>query len=218
MIHLGDITKIHGDEIEPVDCIVGGSPCQDVSCAGKRAGIQHSALGSEETTRSGLFMEQVRIIREMRERDIKNGRTDIFIRPRYAIWENVPGAFSSAGNGIKGADFAAVLTEFVRCIEPEAPDIDVPAKGWTNEGVLQDELGNWSIAWAVHDLQYWGTTSFPTPQRRRRISVVCDFGGPGARALLSLPESMYLQRWNNPCACCVDGYGRWLCTYDCGER
>lgn len=92
MRHFGDITKLSGYELPIVDVITGGSPCQDLSVAGKRAG-----LGGE---RSGLFMEQIRIVKEMRERDrIENGRTNEFIRPRYMVWENVPGAFSSNGGG-----------------------------------------------------------------------------------------------------------------------
>ena len=109
MIHLGDITKIHGYDAPAVDCIIGGSPCQDLSIAGNRAGLQGE--------RSGLFMEQIRIIKEMRERDKSAGRAGQYVRPRYMVWENVPGAFSSH----KGNDFAAVLEETVHIIEPEAP-------------------------------------------------------------------------------------------------
>ena len=109
MIHLGDITKIHGGTAPIVDCIIGGSPCQDLSIAGKRAGLAGE--------RSGLYMEKIRIIKEMREHDRANGRSGEFIRPRFMVWENVPGAFSSN----HGKDFAAVLEEAVRVIEPEAP-------------------------------------------------------------------------------------------------
>lgn len=101
MIHLGDITKIHGDEIEPVDCITFGSPCQDLSIAGRRAGLAGE--------RSGLFMEAVRIIKEMRK------ATD-GVYPTFAIWENVPGAFSSNN----GEDFRAVLEELARVEQPNA--------------------------------------------------------------------------------------------------
>ncbi len=164
MKHLGDITKINGAEIEPVDVITGGSPCQDLSVAGKRAGLAG--------TRSGLFMEQIRIVKEMRQADEQAGRTGGFIRPRYLIWENVPGAFSSN----KGRDFAAVLEEIIRIAEPEAPDIEVPEKGWNTWGGYHDEVGGrWSVAWRVHDAQHWGV-----PQRRRRISIVADFGGDTA--------------------------------------
>lgn len=120
--HLGDICKINGAEIEIVDVITGGSPCQDLSIAGKRAGLAGA--------RSGLFMEQVRIVKEMRERDRANGRTGDMVRPRFMVWENVPGAFSSN----KGRDFAAVIEEIIRIAEPEAPDIEVPEKGWPTWG------------------------------------------------------------------------------------
>lgn len=122
MLHLGDITKIHGGEAPVVDVVIGGSPCQDLSIAGKRAGLAG--------VRSGLYMEQIRIIKEMRERDRRMGRTGEFVRPRYMVWENVPGAFSSNG----GKDFAAVLEEAIRIAEPEAPDIEVPEKGWNTWG------------------------------------------------------------------------------------
>lgn len=168
MIHVGDITKLDGAKLPPVDCITGGSPCQDLSIAGKRAGLSGK--------RSGLYMEQIRIIKEMREADALRGRTGIFIRPRYMVWENVPGAFSS--NGRK--DFGAVLEEAIRVAEPEAPDVPVPEKGWSKSGCLYDELGRWSVAWRVHDAQFWGV-----PQRRKRIALVADFGG------LSAPEILF---------------------------
>lgn len=168
MKHLGDITKINGAEIEIVDVITGGSPCQDLSIAGKRAGLAGA--------RSGLFMEQVRIVKEMREHDRANGRTGDMVRPRFMVWENVPGAFSSN----KGRDFAAALEEIIRIAEPEAPDIEVPEKGWPTWGGYHDEVGGrWSVAWRVHNAQYWGV-----PQRRRRISVVADFGGDTAGEIL----------------------------------
>ena len=168
MKHLGDICKIKGAEIEIVDVITGGSPCQDLSIAGKRAGLAGA--------RSGLFMEQVRIVKETREHDRANGRTGDMVRPRFMVWENVPGAFSSN----KGRDFAAVLEEIIRIAEPEAPDIEVPEKGWPTWGGYHDEVGGrWSVAWRVHDAQYWGV-----PQRRRRISVVADFGGDTAGEIL----------------------------------
>ena len=168
MKHLGDICKINGAEIEIVDVITGGSPCQDLSIAGKRAGLAGA--------RSGLFMEQVRIVKEMREHDRANGRTGDMVRPRFMVWENVPGVFSSN----KGQDFEAVLEEIIRIAEPEAPDIDVPEKGWPTWGGYHDEVGGrWSVAWRVHDAQHWGV-----PQRRRRISVVADFGGDTAGEIL----------------------------------
>lgn len=101
-----------------VDVIFGGSPCQDLSVAGKRAGMKHSDRGDEETTRSGLFMEQIRIVKEMRERDRANGNGGVRCRPRYMVWENVPGAFSSGQP--KGADFAAVIEEIIKVAEPGA--------------------------------------------------------------------------------------------------
>ena len=117
-------------------------------------------------------MEQIRIVKEMRQADEQAGRTGGFIRPRYLIWENVPGAFSSN----KGRDFAAVLEEIIRIAEPEAPDIEVPDKGWPTWGGYHDCMGGrWSVAWRVHDAQHWGV-----PQRRRRISIVADFGGDTA--------------------------------------
>lgn len=122
MQHLGDITKLDGATIEPVWCVTGGSPCQDLSIAGKRAGLAGA--------RSGLFMEQIRVIKEMREHDKRLGRAGELIRPRYMVWENVPGAFSSN----KGRDFAAVLEEIIKIVEPEAPGIEVPEKGWPTWG------------------------------------------------------------------------------------
>lgn len=165
MKHLGDITKINGAEIEPVDCITAGSPCQDLSVAGKRAGLAGE--------RSGLFMEQIRIIREMRENERQNGRTDQFVRPRYMVWENVPGALSSNG----GDDFRAVLEETIRIVEKDADVPRPPAEGWHNSGVIVGR--DWSVAWRIHNAQYWGI-----PQRRRRICVLADFNGLSAPGLL----------------------------------
>ena len=171
MLHLGDIQKISGYSAPIVDCIIGGSPCQDLSVAGKRAGL--------DGERSGLYMEQIRIVKEMRERDVRNGRSDIDIRPRYMVWENVPGAFSSNG----GKDFAAVIEEAIRVADPEAPAVPVPEKGWPTSGVYADERGRWSVAWRVLDAQFWGV-----PQRRRRIALVADFGG------LSAPEILFVTK------------------------
>lgn len=167
MRHLGDITKINWFEVEPVDCVTGGSPCQDLSVAGKRAGLAGE--------RSGLYMEQIRCIKELRQRDIQSGRTGAMVRPRWMVWENVPGAFSSN----EGRDFAAVLEEAVKIVEPQAPPIPVPDKGWSSAGCLSDVDGRWSIAWRVHDAQFWGV-----PQRRKRIALVCDFGGKSAPEIL----------------------------------
>lgn len=164
MKHLGDICKINGAEIEPVDCITGGSPCQDLSIAGKRAGLSGE--------RSGLFMEQVRIVKEMRERDRRNGRAGDMVRPRFLVWENVPGAFSSNG----GEDFQSVLEEIIHIAEPTVSVPRFEGK-WTKAGAIDGD--GWSIAWRTHDAQYWGV-----PQRRRRISVVADFGGQSAGEIL----------------------------------
>ena len=179
MIHLGDITKIHGDQIPVVDVITGGSPCQDLSVAGKRAGLAGE--------RSGLFMEQIRIVKEMREHDRSTtGRSGYMVRPRYMVWENVPGAFSSN----KGADFQAVLTEIIRIVEPEAADVPMPEKGkWPYSGCIYDELGGWSVAWRLHDAQFWGV-----PQRRKRIALVADFGGLSAAEILFERKGM---RWDS---------------------
>ena len=171
-LHLGDITKICGYDVPPVDCVIGGSPCQDLSIAGKREGLAGA--------RSGLFMEQIRIVKEMREADRLRGRTGQFVRPRYMVWENVPGAFSSSG----GDDFRAVLEETIRIAEPDAPDVPLPPKGkwpladaWYGDG--------WSVAYRVLDAQFWGV-----PQRRRRIALVADFGGQSAPEILFERESV----------------------------
>ena len=168
MRHVGDITKLRGADLEPVDCVTGGSPCQDLSIAGNRAGLAGE--------RSGLYMEQIRVVKELREEDEKRGRTGRFVRPRYMVWENVPGAFSSN----KGKDFAAVLEEAVKVAQPEAPPVPVPEKGWPKSGCIYDEMGRWSIAWKLHDAQFWGVA-----QRRKRIALVCDFGG------LTAPEILF---------------------------
>lgn len=147
---------------------------QDLSIAGKRAGLAGA--------RSGLFMEQVRIVKEMREADKRNGRTGDMVRPRYLVWENVVGAFSSN----QGKDFAAVLEEIIKIVEPEAPGIEVPEKGWPTWGGYHDEVGGrWSVVWRTHDAQHWGV-----PQRRRRISVVADFGGDTASEIQFDGESV----------------------------
>lgn len=170
--HLGDVSKVKGGEIEPVDIITFGSPCQDMSIAGKRAGLKHADMGDDETTRSGLFLEAIRIIKEMRE--ATNG-----VYPRYAIWENVPGAFSSN----RGEDFRTVLEEFIRVKEKDAIMPDVPKAGWPYADCYS---GNgWSLAYRVFDAQYWGV-----PQRRRRIYLVADFRGQRAGEILLKPEGL----------------------------
>lgn len=187
MVHLGDICKINGAEIEPVWCIIGGSPCQDLSIAGKRAGLAGA--------RSGLFMEQVRIVKEMRAEDKRNGRTGNMVRPRFLVWENVVGAFSSN----RGKDFAAVLEEIARIAEPRFSLSGLPEKWkWTKAGAIDGD--GWSIAWRTHDAKDWGKTirdsrtgdviRLGTPQRRRRISVVADFGGESAAQIQFDRESV----------------------------
>ncbi len=172
MKHLGDISKINGAEIEPVDIITFGSPCQDLSVAGKRAGLKHANHGDAETTRSGLFIEAVRIIKEMRE------QTDGEY-PRFAVWENVPGAFSSN----RGEDFRIVLEEIIKIAEPNAVMPEVPKKGWAYADSYSGD--GWSLAYRVLDAQYWGV-----PQRRRRIYLVADFGGKCAREILFEREGL----------------------------
>ena len=160
MKHLGDITKIHGDQIEPVDCITFGSPCQDLSMAGKRLGFDGNC--------SVLFLDAARIIKEMRT--ATNG-----MYPTFAVWENVPGAFSSNG----GEDFRTVLEELARIAQP---DVSIPrptSRGgrWSKAGAI---AGNeWSLAWRQLDAQHWGV-----PQRRKRIALVVDFGGQRAPEIL----------------------------------
>ena len=177
MKHYGDITKLDGHNLPLVDIVTGGSPCQDLSVAGKRAGLAGE--------RSGLFMEQVRIIKEMRDESTKQLRlrgADVnirYIQPRYMVWENVPGAFSSN----KGEDFRAVLEETAKIVCEDAI-IPRPENGkWTPSGVI---LGDgWSIAWRLHDAQFWGV-----PQRRKRIALVADFGGQSAPEILFERESV----------------------------
>lgn len=160
---LGDITKIDGRKIEPVDVITFGSPCQDLSIAGKRAGL--------DGERSGLFMEAVRIIKEMR--DETNTGTDESVRPRFAVWENVPGAFSSN----KGEDFRVVLEELCKIKDGNAA-IPRPKDGkWNTAGLIVGD--GYSVAWRVLDARFWGV-----PQRRRRIWLVADFGGERAGEIL----------------------------------
>lgn len=164
MKHLGDITLIDGSKIEPVDVITFGSPCQDLSIAGKRAGLAGQ--------RSGLFMEAVRIIKQMQE--ATNGEY-----PKYAVWENVPGAFSSN----KGKDFLAVLEELIRIKEPTISLPEPPKSKWSKAGEVSGS--GWSLAWRTMDAQYWGV-----PQRRLRISLVLDLTGQRAGEILFEPESL----------------------------
>jgi DNA (cytosine-5)-methyltransferase 1 len=173
MKHLGSVTDINGAEVEPVDIITFGSPCQDLSVAGKQAGIHEGA-------RSNLFFEAVRIIKEMRQKDESTGRSDVDVRPRYAVWENVPGAFSSNG----GKDFQAVLQALAEVADPDV-SIPLPDGGkWLKAGCIVGE--GYSIAWRTLDAQY-----FPrTPQRRKRIYLIADFGSERAGEVLFEPESL----------------------------
>ena len=171
MKHLGNVAEVDGRKIPPVDIITFGSPCQDMSVAGKRVGMKHREKGDNVTTRSGLFYEAIRIIREMRE--ATNGRY-----PTFAIWENVPGAFSSNG----GEDFRCVLEEFAKICGGCA--IPRPANGkWRHAGEIVGD--GFSIAWRVLDAQYWGV-----PQRRKRIYLVADFAGERAGKILFERESV----------------------------
>lgn len=162
--HYGDIRKINGAEIEPVDIITFGSPCTDMSVAGKRAGL--------DGKQSVLFYEAIRIIKEMRCKT--NG-----MYPRFIVWENVPGAFSSG----KGEDFRAVLAEIAK-IKDEATDVPMPEKyKWMCAGeILGDDF---SIAWRTIDAQFWGVA-----QRRRRIYLVADFADRCAGEILFEFESL----------------------------
>ena len=182
MRYLGDVTKIDGSKIEPVDCITFGFPCQSLSVAGKRHGIKSELAGDATTTRSGLFWEAIRVIKEMREHDkelrgadesVRNARP--WIRPRFTVAENVKGLFSSQS----GEDFQTVITETIRVIEPEAPPVPIPEKGWPMSGVVHGD--NWSVAWVCHDAQWFGV-----PQRRQRVSLVADYGGLSAGKVLAL--------------------------------
>lgn len=193
MKNYGDVCLINGCKVEAVDCVIGGSPCQNLSVAGNRKGLE----GSE----SRLFLEQMRVVKEMRQ-------ATGFQKPRYMVWENVVGALSCN----KGKDFQCVLNECVETAilgkinlnkgtkdgeenfteedrdgrETGIPDVPMPKDGkWPKSGILYDDMGRWSIAWRVHDAQYWGVA-----QRRRRIALVCDFGGMSAPEVLFESQSV----------------------------
>ena len=174
MVHVGDITKLNGAELPPVNIICGGSPCQDLSVAGARAGLAGA--------RSGLFMEQVRLTKEMRNADELRGRTALDIRPRFLVWENVPGAFSSGTP--KGEDFRCVLEEIVRI---KVGGVSIPRPyPWPWQPAGRIVLGaDFSMAWRCLDAQYWGV-----PQRRKRIFLVADFAGRSAEKILFDQESL----------------------------
>ena len=185
MKHYGDISLLKGSELEPVDIITFGSPCQDMSVAGKREGL--------DGNRSSLFYEAIRIIKEMRE--ATNGKY-----PRYIVWENVPGAFSSN----KGEDFKAVLEEICK-VKDEQVSVSKPSK-WENAGRI---MGNsFSIAWRLLDAQYWGV-----PQRRQRIYLVADFDGGSAGKILFESEGLSgysakgFKSWQNAANGITEGIG-----------
>lgn len=160
MKHYGDVSKIAGADLEPVDIITFGSPCQDMSVAGKRAGL--------DGARSGLFFQAVRIIKEMRAK---------YQKPRFIVWENVRGALSSAG----GDDFRRVLEEICNV---KKSDVSVPKpEKWNSSGLIVGD--DFSVAWRVLDAQYWGV-----PQRRKRIYLVADFDGDSAGKILFDSESV----------------------------
>ena len=191
--HYGDVSTLSGAALEPVDIITFGSPCQDLSIAGRRAGLQ-------DGERSSLFFQAIRIIKEMRV--ASNGKY-----PRYAIWENVPGAFSSN----EGEDFKAVLEAFISVKED---GIEVPAPAdhrWPHADVY---LGDgWSLAYRVFDAQYWGV-----PQRRSRIFALADFDGASAPEVLFKSEGLSgysaegFRAWQRAAGCapeCAGEAGKW---------
>ena len=176
MLHVGDITMLDGAKLPPVDIICGGSPCQDLSIGScKRAGLAGA--------RSGLFMEQIRVTKEMRNADIRRGRAGKSVRPRWFCWENVPGSFSSGDP--RGSDFRIILQQIVR-IKVHTVLIPRPHPwGWQPAGRIL--LGtDFSLAWRVFDAQYWPGT----PQRRRRVFLVADFAGQSAPKILFDQESL----------------------------
>ena len=185
MKHYGDISTLKGSELEPVDIITFGSPCQDMSVAGKRKGL--------DGNRSSLFYEAIRVIKEMRE--ATNGKY-----PRYIVWENVPGAFSSN----KGEDFKAVLEEICK-VKDEQVSISKPAK-WENAGRIMGD--GYSVAWRLLDAQYWGV-----PQRRQRIYLVADFDGGSAGKILFESEGLSgysaqgFKSWQNAANGITEGIG-----------
>lgn len=161
MIHYGDIKTLSGSTLPPVDVIIGGSPCQDLSVAGKRAGLAGE--------RSNLFLEQIRIVKEM-----QNATDGVY--PRYMVWENVPGALSSN----RGEDFRQVLQEIIGIQENRL--IPRPEKWRTSGCILGD---GYSVAWRILDAQFWGV-----PQRRRRIALVADFRGQSAQEILFIRRGL----------------------------
>ena len=196
MKHYGDVSKLKGAELPPVDVITFGSPCQDMSIAGCRDGLSGS--------RSSLFYEAIRIIKEMRE--ATNGQY-----PRYIVWENVPGAFSSN----KGEDFRAVLEEVCK-VKDSQVSVSKPSK-WENAGRIMGD--SYSIAWRLFDAQYWGV-----PQRRQRIYLVADFDGGSAGKILFESEGVSgysaesFRAWQTAAGCSEEGTGETgrICLNDQG--
>ena len=177
MVHLGSVTDVNGAEVEPVDVITFGSPCQDLSVAGKQLGIH-------EGQRSSLFFEAIRIIKEMRD-----ATTNKF--PRFAVWENVPGAFGSN----KGKDFQAVLQAFCEIGGGYEGTVPMPPKGrWLPAGCIVGD--GWSIAWRVLNAEFFGV-----PQRRRRIYLIADFGSERAGEILAECQGL---RWDS-----TEGFKAW---------
>lgn len=172
MKHLGNVLDVKSDEIEPVEILTFGSPCQDLSVAGNRAGIHAGE-------RSRLFFEAIRIIKEMRERDRAAGRTGINIRPRFAVFENVPGLFSNN----KGKSFQAVIQAFAGICGGECAVPEPPKGRWKPAGCVVGD--GWSLAWRVYDAQFWGV-----PQRRKRVFLIADFGSERAGEILFESESL----------------------------
>ena len=196
MKHYGDVSVLNGAELPPVDIITFGSPCQDMSIAGKRSGLDGS--------RSSLFYEAVRIVNEMRCKT--NGKY-----PRFIVWENVPGAFSSN----KGEDFRCVLEEICKVKDPE---FSVPASDkWTNAGEIMGE--GFSVAWRLFDAQFWGV-----PQRRKRIYLVADFADGCAGKILFESEGLSgytpqgFRSWETAAGDPAEGFGETgcLCLNDQG--
>lgn len=177
-IQLGDVSKINGAEIPPVDILTNSSPCQGLSIAGMRGGLKDE--------RSGLFSEAIRITKEMRNASRLRCGSDGYIRlyPRFWCWENVPGALSSGTP--RGSDFKEVLESIIEIVQEEHPDIPIPRGGWHNAGVL--DCDGWQIAWRVMDAQYFGVA-----QRRRRVFLVADFAGRCAAEILFEREGV---SWN----------------------
>ena len=189
MKHFGDITKIKGTDVPIVDIVTGGSPCQDLSVAGQRAGL--------DGERSSLFMEQIRLIKEMRDADKRNGQPDDLLRPRFMVFENVEGLLSS-GRNYAGEDFRRVLEETAKIADSSASIPRLPTgQTWSHAGAVMGD--RWSLAWRLHDGQFWGKSIISpdgkvvkrgTPQRRRSLCLVADFRGQSAPEILFESESL----------------------------